>query len=84
MPGELDVGGRSAQQGFLASFLGGIGRADLALAAKEAAPLSRHRPRSGPIIGQAASQVLAAPKLRAEPTEVNLGVVPLAAIAISS
>jgi hypothetical protein len=65
------------QKGFLASFLSGIGRADLALAAKEAARFPDADRGLDRLLAKIPSQVLDAPKLRAEPTGVSLGVVPI-------
>ena len=65
------------KQGFLASFLGGIGRVDLALAAQEAARFPDRDRGLDQLLAKLPSQVLDEPKLRAEPTEVNLGVLPL-------
>jgi hypothetical protein len=65
------------KQGFLASFLGGIGRADLALAAQEAARFPDTDRGLDQLLAKLPSHVLDAPKLRAEPTHVNLGVLPL-------
>jgi hypothetical protein len=65
------------KQGFLSSFLGGIGRADLALAAQEAARFPDQDRGLDQLLAKLPTQVLDAPKLHAEPTEVNLGVLPL-------
>src|SRR5215831_3895208 len=56
------------KQGFLASFLGGIGRADLALAAKEAARFPDSDRGLDRLLAKIPSQALEAPKLRVEPT----------------
>ncbi|HYV34326.1 MAG TPA: hypothetical protein VE988_01400, partial [Gemmataceae bacterium] len=64
------------KQGFLASFLGNIGRSDLALAAKEAARFPDIDRGFDRFLAKLPTQVLEEPKLRAEPTEVNLGVIP--------
>jgi hypothetical protein len=61
------------KQGFLASFLGGLGRADLALAAQEAARFPDHDRGLDQLLAKLPTQVLQEPKLKAEPTEVNLG-----------
>jgi hypothetical protein len=61
------------RQGFLASFLGGIGRADLALAAQEAARFPDTDRGLDQLLAKLPSQVLQAPKILVEPTEVNLG-----------
>jgi hypothetical protein len=65
------------KQGFLASFLGGIGRADLALAAQEAARFPDRERGLDQLLAKLPTQVLDAPKLHAEPTDVNLGVLAL-------
>jgi hypothetical protein len=65
------------QKGFLASFLGGIGRADLALAAKEAARFPDADRGLDRLLAKIPSQVLDAPRLRAEPSGVSLGVLPI-------
>jgi hypothetical protein len=65
------------QQGYLASFLGGIGRADLALAAQEAARFPDRERGLDQLLAKLPTQVLDPPKLNAEPTNVNLGVLPL-------
>ncbi len=65
------------RQGFLASFLGGLGRADLAMAAQESARFPDADRGLDQLLAKLPSQVLEAPRLLVEPTEVNLGVVPL-------
>jgi hypothetical protein len=65
------------KQGFFASFLGGIGRADLALAAQEASRFPDRERGLDQLLAKLPTQVLDAPKLHAEPTDVNLGVLPL-------
>src|SRR5580704_17082088 len=62
------------KQGFLASFLGGIGRADLALAAQEAAKFPDQDRGLDQLLAKLPSQALEKPKLKAEPTDVSLGV----------
>jgi hypothetical protein len=62
------------QNGFLTSFLGGMGRADLALAAQEAAHFPDIDRGLDQLLAKLPSQVLQAPHLRIEPTEINLGV----------
>jgi hypothetical protein len=64
------------QKGFLASFLSGIGRADLALAANEAARFPDADRGLDRLLAKIPSQVLDAPKLRAEPSGVSLGIIP--------
>jgi hypothetical protein len=65
------------RQGFLASFLGGIGRVDLALAAQEAARFPDQERGLDQLLAKLPTQVLQPPQLQAEPTNVNLGVLPL-------
>jgi hypothetical protein len=65
------------QQGYLESFLGGLGRIDLAMAAKEAARFPDRDRGLDQLLSKLPSDVLDAPKLRLEPQEVNLGVVPV-------
>src|SRR5438045_4209818 len=65
------------RQGFLSSFLGGIGRADLALAAKEAARFPDQERGLDQLLAKLPTQVLDPPKLHGEPTNVNLGVLQL-------
>jgi hypothetical protein len=67
------------RQGFLASFLGGIGRADLALAAQEAAKFPDQDRGLDQLLAKLPSQVLESPRLRVEPTEVNLGIMAMGA-----
>jgi hypothetical protein len=62
------------RQGYLATFLGGLGRADLALAAQESARFPDHERGLDQLLAKLPSQVLEAPKLQVEPTSVNLGV----------
>ena len=61
------------KQGFLASFFGGLGRVDLAVAAQEAAKFPDPDRGLDQLLAKIPSQVLEAPKLQAEPGEVNLG-----------
>ena len=65
------------KQGFLSSFLGGLGRADLALAAQEAARFPDQDRGLDQFLAKLPTQVLDAPKLKADPSEVNLGQVPM-------
>ncbi len=62
-------------QGFLEQFLGGLGRVDLANAAKEAAQFPDRDRGLDQLLAKLPSDVLAEPTLRIEPLEVNLGVV---------
>ena len=61
------------QQGFLETFLGGLGRTDLALAAREAAHNPDRDRGLDQLLGKLPSTVIREPKLAVEPTEVNLG-----------
>jgi hypothetical protein len=63
------------KQGYLASFLGGLGRADLALAAQEAARFPDQDRGLDMLLAKLPSHVLEPPKLKAEPSDVNLGVI---------
>lgn len=61
------------QQGYLESFLGGIGRSDLALAAREAARFPDRNRGLDQFLAGLPSDVVQPPKLMVAPTEVNLG-----------
>jgi hypothetical protein len=61
------------EQGFLESFLGGLGRSDLATAAREAAHFPDHDRGLDQLLAKLPSRVVEAPKLRAEPLEISLG-----------
>jgi hypothetical protein len=61
------------QQGYLESFLGGLGRTDLALAAREAARFPDPERGLDQFLSKLPTQVLEAPKLLVTPREVNLG-----------
>jgi hypothetical protein len=61
------------QQGFLETFLGGLGRTDLALAAREAARNPDRDRGMDQFLSQLPSEVVREPKLAVEPTQVNLG-----------
>ncbi len=62
------------RQGFLGSFLGGIGRVDLAMAAQEAARFPDLDRGLDQLLDKLPTQVLQRPRLLAEPSEINLGV----------
>jgi hypothetical protein len=64
------------QRGFFQNFLAGIGRPDLAAAAKEAANFPDLNRGLDQFLERLPNQVLLPPQLRVEPAEVNLGVVP--------
>ncbi len=65
------------KQGFLGTFFGGLGRADLALAAMEAARFPDVDRGLDRLLSKLPTNVLQNPQLNAEPTEINLGQVPL-------
>jgi hypothetical protein len=65
------------QQGVLGSFLGAIGRADLALAAKEAARFPDLDRGLDQLLAKLPTQILEPPRLLAEPSEIFLGQVPI-------
>jgi hypothetical protein len=65
------------QQGFFSSFLGGLGRADLAMAAHEAAKYPDSDRGLDQLLAKLPTHVLQPPKVRVEPTEINLGVLPM-------
>jgi hypothetical protein len=67
------------RQGYLASFLGGLGRVDLAVAAQEAARFPDADRGLDQLLAKLPSQVLEPPRLKAEPADVSLGVVPMGA-----
>jgi hypothetical protein len=62
------------KQGFFATFLGGLGRADLAMAAKEAAKFPDPDRGLDQLLAKLPTQVLQPPKLQVEPTTMSLGV----------
>lgn len=64
---------KTLQQGFLEGFLGGLGRADLALAARQAARFPDASRGLDQLLARIPSQVLQPPKLHVEPREINLG-----------
>ncbi len=66
-------------QGYLENFLGGLGRIDLAMAAKEAGKFPDRDRGLDQLLTKLPSEVLAEPTLRVEPQEVNLGVIDRAA-----
>ena len=63
-------------QGYLESFLGGMGRIDLAQAAKEAARYPDRQRGLDQLLNKIPSDVLEEPKLHVEPLELNLGTLP--------
>lgn len=61
------------QQGFLETFLSGLGRLDLAAVAREAAHNPDHDRGLDQLLDKLPTEVIHKPKLVVEPTEVNLG-----------
>ncbi len=61
------------KEGHLGAFFNTIGRGDLARIAKEAAAFPDRNRGLDQLLGKLPSQTLEAPKLRVEPTEINLG-----------
>jgi hypothetical protein len=60
-------------QGYLQSFLGTLGRVDLASAAREAAKFPDRDRGLDQLLTKLPSEILTAPKLRVEPLELSLG-----------
>ena len=67
------------KQGYLESFLGGLGRIDLVMAAKDAAKFPDADRGLDQFLTQLPSDVLDPPKLALETTEINLGVLAVGA-----
>jgi hypothetical protein len=61
------------QQGFLESFFGGLGRSDLALAARESARFPDRDRGLDQLLGKLPGQAIEPPKLFVSPQEVSLG-----------
>jgi hypothetical protein len=74
---EWDAAKDLLQQGYLESFLGGLGRSDLALAAREAARFPDRDRGLDQFLAKLPGNALTPPKLRLDPQEVNLGTVPV-------
>ncbi len=74
-PAAIDL----LKQGFLGSFLGGMGRIDLALAAQEAAKFPDLDRGLDQLLAKLPTQAIQPPKLQAEPSEINLGQVKVGA-----
>ena len=70
-------------QGYLETFLGGLGRIDLVMAAKEAAKFPDHDRGLDQFLNKLPSETLGEPKLTVETQEINLGVVPVGSDASS-
>lgn len=62
------------QQGYLESFLGGLGRIDLVMAAKEAAKFPDHDRGLDQFLTKLPADVIDAPRLVVETQEINLGI----------
>src|SRR5262245_45180497 len=71
---EWDAARDLLQQGFLGSFFGGLGRADLARAADEARHFPDHDRGLDQLLAKLPTHTLEEPKLRASPASVSLGV----------
>jgi hypothetical protein len=71
---EWDTARHMLEQGYLETFFGGLGRMDLALAAKEAARFPDRDRGLDQLLTKLPSDVLAEPQLVVERQEVNLGV----------
>jgi hypothetical protein len=65
------------EQGYLERFLGGLGRADLALAAREAARFPDRDRGLDEFLAKLPSKALHPPSLNVEPLQINLGVLKL-------
>lgn len=63
------------KQGYLGSFFGGMGRIDLATAAQEAAKFPDLDRGLDQLLSKIPSQAVQPPKLQAEPSVINLGVI---------
>src|SRR5262245_35710399 len=62
------------QQGYLDNFVGGLGRAGLAFAAREASRFPDRERGLDQLLAKLPTNVLEAPKLHGEPRDLNLGV----------
>src|SRR5262245_54370318 len=65
------------KQGFLGTFFGGMGRADLAMAAQEAARFPDADRGLDQLLAKLPTNAVQPPKIKAEPTEINLGQTPM-------
>jgi hypothetical protein len=72
---EWDGAAALLRQGALEQFLGGIGRADLALAARAAAEFPDTDRGLDQLLARLPSQALAPPRLHLAATEINLGII---------
>ena len=73
---EWDSARELLKQGYLETFLGGLGRIDLVVAAKEAARFPDHDRGLDQFLNKLPSETLGEPKLSVETRDINLGVVP--------
>jgi hypothetical protein len=71
-PAALDL----LREGFLASYFGGLGRADLAVAAQEAARFPDPERGLDQLLAKLPTQVVDPPRLQVEPSDINLGQLP--------
>lgn len=67
------------KQGFLSSFLGGLGRSDLAIAANDAARNPDSDRGLDQFLAKLPTHALQPPKLKVEPSDINLGLIPVGA-----
>jgi hypothetical protein len=74
---EWDSARDLLKQGYLETFLGGLGRIDLVMAAKEAAKFPDHDRGLDQFLNKLPSDTLGEPKLEVETRDINLGVVPV-------
>src|SRR4051812_1308041 len=65
------------RRGVLGGFFGGLGRADRANAAQEAAQFPDQDRGLDQLLSKLPSKALEEPRLKVEPTDVNLGTVPM-------
>ena len=70
---EWETGRSLLQKGFLEGFLGGLGRADLAMAARQAAAAPDLDRGLDELLAKLPSTVREPPKLRVDPLEIDLG-----------
>src|SRR5206468_1859539 len=73
---EWDAARDLLKQGYLATFLGGLGRLDLVTAAKEASNYPDRDRGLDQFLNKLPSETLGQAKLAVETQEINLGVVP--------
>jgi hypothetical protein len=73
---EWDSARELLKQGYLETFLGGLGRIDLVMAAKEAAKFPDHDRGLDQFLNKLPSETLSEPRLEVETRDLNLGIVP--------